>query len=148
MSYRLLFIESAFYLLLEINQMLFVLLSDPVVRSACVLKPVQYVCPVELCVVGRSPVPVQKQLSFAVTTARCGPDTRLGPCALHGVLWSNTRPPHYRPGGSVRSAHALNIYAFAPKTYKIRFIVGILSSESSLTPISRVWHRCVHVDSL
>lgn len=60
-----------------------------------------------LSVAGQSPVWVQKQLSSAVGTARCGLDTRLGPCVLHGVLWSNTSPPHYRPDGCLRTFYTL-----------------------------------------
>lgn len=73
----------------------------------CVKGEHQGSCPVELSVVGRSLGSFQKQLSAAASTARCGLDTRLGPCRLHGVLRSNTRPPHYRPGGSFSSAHTL-----------------------------------------
>lgn len=69
------------------------------------------------CVVGRSLVWLQKQLSSAVTTARCGLDILLGPYVLHGVLRSDTSPPHYRPAGSLCTAHTLNFYAL-PKHFK------------------------------
>lgn len=68
--------------------------------------------PIELSVVGRASVWLQKQLSSALTTARCGLDARRGPCTLHGVLWSNTSPPHYRSDGSLcfaRTARILRI---------------------------------------
>lgn len=62
-------------------------------------------CGTSLCLVW-----FQKQLSSVVNTAQCGLDTRLGPCVLHGVLRSNTSPPHYRPDGSFCTAHTLHFY--------------------------------------
>lgn len=79
---------------------------------ACVLEPFQRSCPAELGVVGRPLVWFQKQLSSAVNTARCGVDIRHGSCTLHGVLRSNTSPPHYRPGGSFCTAHTLAFFVF------------------------------------
>lgn len=64
-------------------------------------------CPIEPFCCGTFPMWVQKQLSSAANSARCGLDARLGPCVLHGVLRSNTSPPHYRPDGSFCSGRTL-----------------------------------------
>lgn len=90
-------------------------------------------CEIELSVVGRSPMWVQKQLSSAVNTARCGLDTRLGPCVLHGVLRSNTSPPHYRPDGSFCSAHKLAFLRSSPKN---RRAVLLSIFEAFVAPIN------------